>query len=154
MHAMFVAHGPFSGAVKDVARIRRRASRGPDDAPGDCDMNEDGACVISGFPNVEIYNLIMKVPADATYGSTQQLMYAFSCSTSIRACGQRPMVAISGTSISKECRYMTTCYFTLGIRVSCCNLDIHSVYLRHEMGNCVIGDIIQPAMGKREVGTS
>jgi hypothetical protein len=154
MHAMFVAHGPFSGAVKDVARIRRRASRGPGDAPGDCDMNEDGACVISGFPNVEIYNLIMKVRADATPGSTQLLMHASSCSTWTRACGQRPMVAISGTSISEEFRCMTACCFTLGIWVSCCSLDIHSVYLRHKMGNCVIGDIIQPAMGKREVGTS
>jgi hypothetical protein len=51
MHAMFVAHGPFSGAVKDVQRLRRRAP-----ASG---AFVDDAYVIDGFKNVEIYNLVM-----------------------------------------------------------------------------------------------
>jgi hypothetical protein len=49
MHAMFVAHGPFSGAVKDAhARRARRGAR----------FDDNGAYVLDGFRNVEIYNLV------------------------------------------------------------------------------------------------
>jgi hypothetical protein len=78
MHAMFVAHGPFSGAVKHASRgraLKRRSGRIRSDRlpvsppesessmspPGDCDAMEDGACIISGFRNVEIYNLVMNL---------------------------------------------------------------------------------------------
>jgi hypothetical protein len=73
MHAMFVAHGPFSGLVKDAARRRalKRSRAHTSDSPaqqptshqptGDCDMNEDGACVLDGFQNTEVYNLVMSL---------------------------------------------------------------------------------------------
>lgn len=57
MHAMFVAHGPFSGAVKDIHRSRRSVfARG---TPPGFHSIEDDAYVLEGFQNVEVYGLVM-----------------------------------------------------------------------------------------------
>ena len=61
MHAVFVAHGPFSTNVKDVNNKRstsllRRAKPGPG-----WHSIEDSAYVMEGFENVQIYGLVMKL---------------------------------------------------------------------------------------------
>ena len=60
MHAMFVAHGPFSTNVKDVhskrsvwQSVRRRKSG--------FHSISDEATVLDGFQNVQVYGLVMKL---------------------------------------------------------------------------------------------
>jgi hypothetical protein len=58
MHAMFVAHGPFSTAVKvqhkQTSRFARSKKQGWHSTSKD-------AYVMETFQNVEIYNLVMKL---------------------------------------------------------------------------------------------
>ncbi|KAL0960766.1 hypothetical protein HGRIS_005788 [Hohenbuehelia grisea] len=62
MHAMFVAHGPFSAVVKAVHQhksgffkgLLRRPNKG-------WHSTSDDTYVMDGFQNVEIYNLVMKL---------------------------------------------------------------------------------------------
>ena len=68
MHAMFVAHGPFSTNVKDVHNKRsaeswssallRRSAKSP---PPGWHSIDNSAYVIEGFENVQIYGLVMKL---------------------------------------------------------------------------------------------
>ncbi|EIW74717.1 Phosphodiest-domain-containing protein [Coniophora puteana RWD-64-598 SS2] len=53
MHAMFVAHGPFSFDAKATSLSSRSAEA--------WHSVQDDAYVMPGFPNVEIYNLIMRL---------------------------------------------------------------------------------------------
>jgi hypothetical protein len=57
MRAMFVAHGPFSGAVKDLHRrgLSRRGGR-----PGFHSVDKE-AYVLDGFRNLEVYGLVMEL---------------------------------------------------------------------------------------------
>lgn len=57
MHAIFVAHGPFAGAVKDV--YGTRVGFGPRELPAGFHSVDDDAYVIEGFKNVEVYGLVM-----------------------------------------------------------------------------------------------
>jgi hypothetical protein len=71
MHAMFVAHGPFSHEAKDLVQTKTHSPRGMGghrpskaNANGKCDgwhSTSDGAYIIDTFQNVEIYNLVMKL---------------------------------------------------------------------------------------------
>lgn len=59
MHAMFVAHGPFSAVVKDLHRSSFAAwlpwkNRG-------WHSTSDDTYVMDSFPNVEIYGLVAKL---------------------------------------------------------------------------------------------
>lgn len=63
MHAMFVAHGPFSAVVKaveqsDKSRILRRFLSRPNQG---WHSTSDDTYVMDTFQNVEIYNLMMKL---------------------------------------------------------------------------------------------
>ena len=67
MHAMFVAHGPFSTNVKDVNSKRSASylfSREPKmKAPEGWHSidKENAAYVMEGFENVQVYGLVMKL---------------------------------------------------------------------------------------------
>ncbi|KAJ2917003.1 hypothetical protein MD484_g3388, partial [Candolleomyces efflorescens] len=69
MHAMFVAHGPFSHEAKDLVQTKTHSPRGmrrPNkaNANGKCDgwhSTSGGAYIIDTFQNVELYNLVMKL---------------------------------------------------------------------------------------------
>lgn len=52
MHAVFVAHGPFSHGAKLLS---------VDTQPSAWHSVADGTYVIPGFANVEVYNLIMRL---------------------------------------------------------------------------------------------
>lgn len=55
MHAMFVAHGPFSHDAKLTAHTHpRRAAKG-------WHSTSEEAYIIDTFQNVEIYNLVLKL---------------------------------------------------------------------------------------------
>lgn len=56
MHAMFVAHGPFSTAAK----ANHQASLLPNKNKG-WHSTDDDVYVMDGFQNVEIYNLVLKL---------------------------------------------------------------------------------------------
>jgi hypothetical protein len=62
MQAIFVAHGPFSMVSKDSHQPRsllsRALSRGK---TGWHSSSSDGAYIMEGFPNVEIYGLVTKL---------------------------------------------------------------------------------------------
>lgn len=66
MHAVFVAHGPFSTNVKDVHSERSvassvaRLSKQGSPSPGWHSI-EDSVYVMEGFENVQIYGLVMKL---------------------------------------------------------------------------------------------
>ena len=57
MHAIFVAHGPFS-AVAKATPLRPRLLSNPNDG---WHSTSDETYVMNGFPNVEIYNLVMEL---------------------------------------------------------------------------------------------
>ena len=56
MHAIFVAHGPFAERIKSTKKKRETV---PHRLPSQ-DKSHDGITVISGFDNLEIYNLITR----------------------------------------------------------------------------------------------
>jgi hypothetical protein len=63
MHAMFVAHGPFSSVVKaiqqsDESRLFRRFLSRPNKG---WHSTSNDTYVMDTFQNVEIYNLMMKL---------------------------------------------------------------------------------------------
>ena len=66
MHAMFVAHGPFSAVTKAVHQYRTRGIHQmflrslPRPNKG-WHSTSDDTYVMNGFQNVEIYNLVMKL---------------------------------------------------------------------------------------------
>ncbi|RXW25325.1 hypothetical protein EST38_g514 [Candolleomyces aberdarensis] len=65
MHAMFVAHGPFSHEAKAQVQTHTRRSMGTGRRPnGKCEgwhSTSDDAYILDTFQNVEIYNLVMKL---------------------------------------------------------------------------------------------
>ena len=65
MHAMFVAHGPFSHEAKAQVQAHTRRSMGMGRRPaGKCEgwhSTSDGAYILDTFQNVELYNLVMKL---------------------------------------------------------------------------------------------
>ena len=60
MHAMFVAHGPFAGAVKAVEANRSAFAPSGAKSAG-WHSTDDGAYVMETFENVQVYNLMMKL---------------------------------------------------------------------------------------------
>lgn len=56
MHAMFVAHGPFSHDAKLGAHAHPRRA-----APMGWHSTSEDAYIIDTFQNVEIYNLVLKL---------------------------------------------------------------------------------------------
>lgn len=62
MRAMFVAHGPFSAVTKAVHQSRglplTRALSRPNKG---WHSTSDDTYVMNGFPNVEVYNLVIKL---------------------------------------------------------------------------------------------
>ena len=60
MRAVFIAHGPFSAVAKAINHSRSlpRWLWNPNKA---WHSTSDDTYVMNGFPNVEIYNLIMKL---------------------------------------------------------------------------------------------
>ena len=52
MHAIFIAHGPFSHGAKLYS---------PDTQPSAWHSVTDGAYVMPGFANVEFYNLVVRL---------------------------------------------------------------------------------------------
>jgi len=63
MHAIFVAHGPFSAVAKAMHHSRSLSLRrswllNPNKG---WHSTSDETYVMNGFPNVEIYNLVMKL---------------------------------------------------------------------------------------------
>ena len=61
MQAIFVAHGPFS--INTKAHLQRRLNS-VHTYPGSLDgwhSTSDDAFVMSPFPNVEVYNLVIKL---------------------------------------------------------------------------------------------
>ncbi|KAI0051055.1 Phosphodiest-domain-containing protein [Auriscalpium vulgare] len=64
MHAMFVAHGPFSAVAKAVHQsraARRLGSRALWNSNKGWHSTNDDTYVMNGFENVEIYNLVMRL---------------------------------------------------------------------------------------------
>ena len=63
MHAMFVAHGPFSSVAKAVHQTRSRSllSRALSRPDKGWHSTSDDTYVMNTFQNVEIYNLVMKL---------------------------------------------------------------------------------------------
>jgi len=69
MHAVFVAHGPFSSGAKAIATRDVSLQAGLSHiAPGNARANADAwhsitdeAHIMQGFPNVEIYNLVIRL---------------------------------------------------------------------------------------------
>lgn len=60
MHAIFVAHGPFSTNVKDVNKPPTRSLKRAKSGPGWHSI-DDSAHIMEGFENVQIYGLVTKL---------------------------------------------------------------------------------------------
>ncbi len=78
MHAMFVAHGPFSIDAKAIhhGRSTPLRPRWLSNADNGWHSTSGSTYVMNGFQNVEIYNLIMKLlgieaQATQTNGTTE-----------------------------------------------------------------------------------
>ncbi|KAL4081232.1 alkaline-phosphatase-like protein [Scleroderma citrinum] len=65
MHAIFVAHGPFSSGAKAIAS-RNASPRANGNA---WHSITDEAYVMQGFPNIEIYNLVMRLLDISQFGA-------------------------------------------------------------------------------------
>lgn len=59
MHAMFVAHGPFTAVVKTLHQGRSLSARVSKDEGWH--STSDDAYVMKRFANVEIYNLVIRL---------------------------------------------------------------------------------------------
>ena len=57
---MFVAHGPFAGAVKAVEANRSALAASGTKSAG-WHSTDDGAYVMETFENVQVYNLVLKL---------------------------------------------------------------------------------------------
>ncbi|KAF6755785.1 alkaline-phosphatase-like protein [Ephemerocybe angulata] len=61
MHAMFVAHGPFSHDAKILHQRRSVSRRAAASAKDGWHSTGEGAYIMQTFQNVEIYNLVLKL---------------------------------------------------------------------------------------------
>ncbi|KAF8349197.1 Phosphodiest-domain-containing protein [Amanita rubescens] len=66
MHAMFIAHGPFSKVVKDLYQRNELLARSADG----WHSTTDDTYIMHRFQNVEVYNLIAKLLGISEYAST------------------------------------------------------------------------------------
>ena len=63
MQAMFIAHGPFSKAVKDLHQRSVRSA-------GGWHSTSDDTYIMNRLQNVEIYNLIVKLLGISKYAAS------------------------------------------------------------------------------------
>ncbi|KIK69751.1 hypothetical protein GYMLUDRAFT_34140 [Collybiopsis luxurians FD-317 M1] len=68
MHAMFVAHGPFSSVVKDLHQSSKLNAWLPWKNKG-WHSTSDDTYVVNSFPNVEVYGLIAKLLGMESFAS-------------------------------------------------------------------------------------
>jgi hypothetical protein len=74
MRAMFVAHGPFSAAMKALHQSQSRRSPSFSGLLGNPNngwhSTSDDTYVMDGFRNVEIYGLVMKLLGISNYSAS------------------------------------------------------------------------------------
>jgi len=69
MHAMFVAHGPFSTTVKTQHQHTTQFARSKNLKKQGWHSTSDDTYILETFQNVEVYNLIMKLLGISQYSA-------------------------------------------------------------------------------------